>query len=699
MKVGLIGGGHIARIHGGIIRNLPGVKLVAVTDPDKVRGESLAKDLGANCVYQDASEMLQKESLDAVHILVPPHLHADLTILALENNCHVMVEKPMATTTQDARRMLELAQSKSLMLCPNHNYVCDNLVLRCKKLIEDGVVGELISVDANWFFDPKRYPVILEEGAEFEHWSFALNGGPLEDMFPHAASLVLEFLGEIETVDCMSSNRNILPQPWHDELRVQLKSGNKFGRIVLSLAERPDTVALVLRGTQGTIEIDWFTGNLVIKQQSKMPRAVARGMAGFSLAKQSFNGSFANIFNFIRGKVDKTNGLENLVTNFYASISSKEKIAVTAEFGLRVVELTEKVWPEPVNKTLKQHVRPLPIKKPEILVTGASGFIGARLVDRLLKDNIGVRCLVRKNSMHGGKLLSRKVEIIEGDLSDKEIVNKACEGVRVVIHAGATLSNDWGEHQRTNIDGTENILDASVRNHVERFVFVSSLAVYDIASKKTGDVVKEEDRYIPDPMIMGPYYHSKIEGEKLVHKYIKEHDLAASIVRPGLVTGPDGPIFFQQLGYQIKDAIFLMIGKGKNILPLTYVDNTVEGIINAARLEQAIGKTYNLIDDGSITGEEYVKFFKQETKRDSKLVKLPYILPYAATLTYEMAAKFGLMPKGVTSRAQLAWKQANVIFSNTKANSELGDWQVISLQQGLKDSFKWYIDRQNRFGA
>lgn len=340
---------------------------------------------------------------------------------------------------------------------------------------------------------------------------------------------------------------------------------------------------------------------------------------------------------------------------------------------------------------MEQPTHPKPLAKPEILITGASGFIGTYLVDRLLNDQIGLRCLLRKNSPHGNSLRQRSIEIIEGDLCDKDVLQRACNGIRVVIHAGATLSNDWQEHQRTNIDGTANLLSACVGNNVERFVFVSSLAVFDLASKRAGDVVSENDQHIPNPSLMSPYYHSKIEGEKLVRKFIKDYGLAATIVRPGLVTGPGGPVFFQQLGYQIKNVLFIVIGKGNNRLPLSFVDNTVEGIINAASKEAAIGNTYNLIDDGSVSVEQYVNFFKRETGLNSRIIKVPYLLPYLATLAYEIGVKLGFFQKGVTSRAQLAWKQSDVMFVNDKANRELGNWQVTPLEQGLAKTFQWYV--------
>ena len=142
-----------------------------------------------------------------------------------------------------------------------------------------------------------------------------------------------------------------------------------------------------------------------------------------------------------------------------------------------------------------------------------------------------------------------------------------------------------------------------------------------------------------------------------------------------------------------QDVIFMLIGKGDTILPLTYVENTVDGIYKASIVEKAIGQAYNLVDGGEITAKSYLDKFVKFNSSPARIVYLPYVLPYGASLFYEILANLGLLKKGVTSRAQLKWKQAKVCFDNTKAKNELGWKPEISMNDGLKRTFMWYAKR------
>ncbi len=222
---------------------------------------------------------------------------------------------------------------------------------------------------------------------------------------------------------------------------------------------------------------------------------------------------------------------------------------------------------------------------------------------------------------------------------------------------------------------------------------MSTIAVYELRNGVQSGVIDEAAPFHKDPRSMGPYYYSKIACEKIVMDAWKERGLKATIVRPGLVIGPRGRLFFQQLGYQCQDKFFIRIGNGKNVLPLTCVENTVEALYQASLSEKAIGQTYNLIDDGEITARDYLQRFIDATRTHARIIVLPYIVPYLATAAYEICAALGLVPKGVTSRAQLAWKQARVRFDNSKANTDFPGWQVVGIEDGMRKTFQWYVDQ------
>lgn len=694
LRVGFVGSGLIARVHGPLVLRDSAAALVGIADPDAARAEALAETLGGPRAYPDAEALLEAERPDVVHVLTPPEDHARSSILALRRGCHVLVEKPMALTVEDARAIADAARESGVRLCVNHNMVAQDVVQRALALVAAGALGEVSSVEASYAYDARRNPDLLEQGAELCQWVYRLNGGPLQDHFPHPASLVAELLPEIEEVRWIERRRGVLPEPWADELRVLVAAGRVLGTISLSLSEQPDAITFTVKGLRGTVRADLFNGTVTVQTKSPLPRAVARGLAAFRLGGQNLRDAAGNVVSFATGRVDRSNGVGRVIAGFYEAIRTGAEVPTAAEKGLRVVELTTRVWPSPPPGALAARSLPAgagrPRREPDVLVTGASGFIGSHLVRRLLEEGAGVRALVRPNSAHAGRLRRLPVEIASGDLADPAALRAAARGVRTVYHAGATLGNDPAENRRTTVEGTRHLLAAALAGGVERFVHLSTLAVYDLDRVHSGDVVTEDAPLGTDPGRMGGYAHAKVEAERLVLEAQRDRGLGASVVRPGIVIGPLGRVFFPHLGFRQGDTLFLPSGRRDRILPLTYVENTVEGILAAARAEAAVGRAYHLVDAGDVTLREYLERFVEVTGLPARIVWLPYAVPWLLGAGVEAAAAAGVLRKRPTSRAQVRWKHLAVRFDATRAREELGWREPVPLREGLRRTFEWY---------
>lgn len=690
MKVGIIGAGQIARVHGPVILQQPNTQLVGIADRDLARAYALANALGNPKVYDDAAKMIDEAKPDVVHVLVPPQHHAAVSIMAMEKGCHVLIEKPLALSMEDAQRMLEASRKYKVHLCVSHNMVYEEVVQKARKLVSDGAIGEIVSVEACHVYNARRDQNLLEEGAEHFYWSYRLNGGPLQDLIPHMASLVFEFVPEIKELHSVSFNRGVLPKGWDDEIRVLIGSGKISVYLTISLSERPDTITLTLKGTKGMIQANLFNGVLTLQQKSTLPRAAVRGLSGFQVAAQNFKNSVKNIFKFLMGKVDKSSGIGHVVPRFYQAIQKGGELPISVDKSLRVVELMTRLWPNnrvmPEKKEAKVSSRTGPL----VLVTGASGFLGIHLVRKLLARNFRVRVLLRANSSHQGRLRNEDVEMVQGDLSDGAAVAKAVQGVKIIYHAGAPMNNDPFEHEQTTVVGTKNIIEAALANHVERVVYISTLAVCELNTLKDHDVVREDVPYQKNSSRMGPYTVTKIQAEKLLLEAYEKNKLPVTIVRPGIIIGPMGRVFFPHLGFKNQDTLFLMVKGGKNPLPLTYVDNTVDGILLASQEPKAVGQIYNLIDSSNITVKDYLENFKKVTGIPSRILKMPFFIPYCAFGAFELAGAMGLMKKGKASRAQFKWKHQTVTFDSSKATAELGWKPIVPIEEGMRRTFEWY---------
>ncbi len=691
MRVAIIGGGHIAFSHVPVIEQQDDVAIVGVADVDITRAKAAARDFNISNYFDDAEAMIMEQKPDIVHVLTPPQHHAQNSIMAMKHGCHVFVEKPMALMAGDAKSMIEEAVKNNVKLCVGHSALFSEVVRRARELALGGVVGDIVSVEAYQSFEPTRYQPMTEEGAEFTHWIYGMNGGPLEDLMPHSASLVLEFMSDLREVHCVSKSHGRLPEGWPDEIRVIINSSSIMGYISLSLNEKPEAESLTIKGKKGTIQADTFSNILIVRTKSDLPRAVTRGLAGFQVSRQSLREAVSNIYKFATGTVHKNNS-EPVISKFYEAVRKKGKMPVSLDMSLRVVELMNRVWPEPVvdiKQKLPSFEREHRSSCPSVLVTGASGLIGTYLIKKLLSEKKDVRALVRPNSLRAGRMKKLDIDIMEVEMSDENALRRAVKGIKTVIHAAASDSSDFEEQTRTTINGTRHLINASLDEGIERFVQFGSLAVYELLDIHDTNIA-EGSKYQKSPERMGAYAYSKIEVEKLALNAHRENGLGVTVVRPGKVIGPLGPVFFPHLGFRLPNNIFLMIGDGDTVLPLTYIENTVDGIYRAAFADNAVGQIYNLVDDGHVTPKKYLELFVKVTGINARIISLPFIFPYTAATAYEVAAFLGAVKKGVTSRAQMKSKQSKVIFDNTKAKKELGWETEIPLEEGLTRTFDWF---------
>jgi dihydroflavonol-4-reductase len=172
-----------------------------------------------------------------------------------------------------------------------------------------------------------------------------------------------------------------------------------------------------------------------------------------------------------------------------------------------------------------------------ILITGASGFVGAAVVRRLLQAGHAVRAFIRPTSAHTN-LAGLPVEIVQGDLREPDSLMRAMAGIRFVFHVAADYRL-WARHPqeivRTNVEGTRALMEAALRAGVERIVYTSSVATL----KARPDGAPSDETFPLDPAAaVGAYKYSKVVAERLVETMVEERKLPAVIVNPSTPIGP-----------------------------------------------------------------------------------------------------------------------------------------------------------------
>jgi nucleoside-diphosphate-sugar epimerase len=237
-----------------------------------------------------------------------------------------------------------------------------------------------------------------------------------------------------------------------------------------------------------------------------------------------------------------------------------------------------------------------------VVVTGATGFIGRRLVKRLLDDGCRPRALV----LAGDTVpvtWDRHVDVERGDVAHPGDVARAMRDAATVFHLAALVS-DWGDdaaHQRVTVRGTENVLGEAARQGA-RAVLASSVVVY---GDRVGREVCEE--HLPMGRPLGPYSRSKQEQERIAHHLEALAGLKVTIVRPTNVYGAGSVPWVDRVIEQLEAKRPALVDKGTGVAALIHVDDVVDVFVRAAMTPAAVGRVYNASDDSAITWGRYFR--------------------------------------------------------------------------------------------
>jgi NAD dependent epimerase/dehydratase len=241
------------------------------------------------------------------------------------------------------------------------------------------------------------------------------------------------------------------------------------------------------------------------------------------------------------------------------------------------------------------------LNEKRILVTGAGGFIGSHLVERLVHEGTQVRALIRYNSRNDWGLLEqlspeikKQVEVVVGDLTDPFSTRNAVKGCSIIFHLAALITIPYayvapGHYVSVNCGGTLNLLEAARQTELECFIHTSTSETY-------GTAVYAPINEAHPLQAQSPYAASKIGGDKLAESYHLSFGLPVAIVRPFNTFGPrqSARAVIPTIITQALTSDTIYLGSLEPRRDLTYVSDTVEGFLKAATVTQAIGKVINL---------------------------------------------------------------------------------------------------------
>jgi nucleoside-diphosphate-sugar epimerase len=322
----------------------------------------------------------------------------------------------------------------------------------------------------------------------------------------------------------------------------------------------------------------------------------------------------------------------------------------------------------------------------KVLITGANGLVGRHIVTMLQARGDDVRALVLPGE-DSTWLEERGAAVFRGDVRQPQALVEPMRGVEGVLNL-AGLMGVWKpmhEYHAVNVAGAENVCRAALAAGVRRVVHVSSWRVY---GNGVGVPCRED---FPLRASSDPYSRTKLQGEGVVRRLSVEAGLRAVIIRPGTIIGPEDRLHFGRLAERLRSGVSLVVGSGRNALPLVYVTDVAHGMVLALVRDAAVGQAYNIGSDEVMTQEELLRGAASELGVKPPSLHVPYPLLYAAAFSAEQVAMLpGYGRNPVLTREGVTLFGTDNRLSIEKARSELGYVPQVGLREGVRLAGAWY---------
>jgi 2-alkyl-3-oxoalkanoate reductase len=321
-----------------------------------------------------------------------------------------------------------------------------------------------------------------------------------------------------------------------------------------------------------------------------------------------------------------------------------------------------------------------------VLVTGAGGFLGSHLTDLLVASGERPRVLVRPGES-ASALRDATVDIHWGDIGDRAAVEAALKGVDRVLHCAAR-TGPWGpeaEYERTNVRGLETLVRTALAAGARRLVHVSSITVHG------NDVRGAADESAPFRDEPNPYSRSKLAGERLLERMIRDEGAPVTIVRPGWIYGPRDRASFARLARTIEKGQMIMVGAGDNHLPLIYARDAAQGVLLASQADHAAGRSYLLVNDEPVTQRDFIGAMAAELGAPTPTRHIPYTLGLMVGAGAEILGQWARRrrpPPVMRYGMQLLGGDNRFVIA--RAREELGFAPLVDLAEGVRRSVAWY---------
>ncbi|HSG40999.1 MAG TPA: Gfo/Idh/MocA family oxidoreductase, partial [Thermoanaerobaculia bacterium] len=570
VRVALVGAGYVAQFHRDILAEMPEVEVVAICDADPERARATARHWNVPKAVGSIDE-LAGLGIDVAHVLVPPDLHVPVARQLLTMGIGVLVEKPVALSSAEARELQALADRLGLPLGVNHNNVWHPAFDRLLRYVRAGRVGKVEHVQVCL-----SVPLAQLDAGDFSHWMFRSPENIVFEQAPHPISQLHALIGPVrEAKTTILGTRELHPgQIFHDRWLVAARGERGTAEIYMAFGQGFTRWTLQVLGSDGSAEAD--LGHNTFSAEAKTPWLDFWNsfLAGWRRGKSLRRDAAAGVMRYARftlGMGPRQDsyfaGMRGSVSAFYSALLADRALPVDAAQAAEVLEWCEAIaavsaealrGPGRVEPLQRPRVpEPGPARPGEVVVLGGSGFIGRRVMAGLLEKGLPVSAVVRRPhslpAVIADPARDGRLRLLSGRLEDREALRSAFQGAKTVIHLATGGGDSWDKIERSMIQGSVAAAEAALDAGVERFVYVSSIAALYAGPDCGTDVLEDSIETDPRPEGREIYSRGKMEAERRLLALHRERGLPLVIARPGVVLGEGTPLQHSGLGLWVRD--------------------------------------------------------------------------------------------------------------------------------------------------
>lgn len=616
----ICGAGYISQVHAQVLREIPGVTLSAVVDPNESNARSFAKQWGIPGVYARAEDAIAAEALDCVHVCTPPDLHHATALPFLEAGIPVLLEKPLAVTSAQCSELSATAEAHEVLLTVNQNFVHHPAFQRLRRVLAQGSLGRVRHVSCIY-----NVPLRQLAAHQFGHWMFTEPLNILLEQAVHPLSQVVALAGPVEDIAAMAgAPMEISPGvPFHSNIGLQLRCRDASAQVQMAVGQSFPFWQLTAVCEDGVAVADMLSNRFFTFGRSQFMEFADNFLSGGRTASQILLDStrFAVGYLLSVTKLRPRNdafylSMKGSIAAFHDALDKGTAIETNAAFGAHLVELCERV----ARAGFARRAKSVPLQtkgKYDVAVLGGTGFIGAHVVKRLLAEGWRVGVMARNTRNLAPVFYQDGVVLVRGDVRNRDDIENAIGKASIVVnlaHGGG--GKNWEEIRAAMVGSAELVARVCLATKVKRLLHIGSIAGLYLGAQE--QPVTGSTRPDPHPAKRAEYARAKAECDSLLMALHETEGLPVTILRPGVVVGEGGVAFHSGLGMFNNEQHCIGWNAGSNPLPFVLVEDVADAVCLACKTPGAVGKTYNLVGDVRLSARDYVSELAKAMHRPLK---------------------------------------------------------------------------------